>query len=336
MGTQIFLGNPPANVEQWIKDHYGPKLDEPLCFTAVDAGATIAFNKIGNPNKANIVYATEKSGQRAALNWQPYEFNTVITLENNGDKVYFRATDENDISFYKSQSSYYKFATTYRKKIAASGNIQTLMKADGSRLDISGKDNCYQFMFSGCSSLTTAPELPATTLADSCYASMFQGCTSLTSAPELPATTLADYCYKSMFSDCTSLTSAPDLPATTLASTCYYSMFSGCTSLTSAPALPATTLASNCYNSMFYNCTSLTTAPELPATTLADSCYANMFFNCPNVIEITFANLTCNVVVQNALSWGLGIDNNYQKFLVVAYCSDGVVVINDKSGSSGS
>ena len=33
MGTQIFLGNPPAKVEQWIKNNYGPKLDEPLCFT---------------------------------------------------------------------------------------------------------------------------------------------------------------------------------------------------------------------------------------------------------------------------------------------------------------
>ena len=34
---------------------------------------------------------------------------------------------------------------------------------------------------------------------------MFQGCTSLTQAPELPATTLASYCYYSMFSGCTSL-----------------------------------------------------------------------------------------------------------------------------------
>ena len=24
MGTQIFLGNPPAGIEQWIKDHHGP------------------------------------------------------------------------------------------------------------------------------------------------------------------------------------------------------------------------------------------------------------------------------------------------------------------------
>ena len=34
---------------------------------------------------------------------------------------------------------------------------------------------------------------------------MFSGCTSLTSAPELPATTLARYCYGNMFSGCTKL-----------------------------------------------------------------------------------------------------------------------------------
>ena len=40
----------------------GPKLDEPLCFTAEDAGATIAFIKVGSPDSASIVYATESSG----------------------------------------------------------------------------------------------------------------------------------------------------------------------------------------------------------------------------------------------------------------------------------
>lgn len=34
-------------------------------------------------------------------------------------------------------------------------------------------------MFKGCTSLTTAPELPATTLASSCYSNMFCKCTSL-------------------------------------------------------------------------------------------------------------------------------------------------------------
>ena len=36
-------------------------------------------------------------------------------------------------------------------------------------------------MFSGCTSLTTAPALPATTLAMSCYGSMFEGCSNLAS-----------------------------------------------------------------------------------------------------------------------------------------------------------
>ena len=139
---------------------------------------------------------------------------------------------------------------------------------------------CYNLMFSGCTALTQAPTLPATTLAPGCYGSMFQGCTALTQAPALPATTLAPGCYGSMFQGCTSLTQAPTLPATTLASMCYDSMFQGCTALTQAPTLPATTLADNCYGSMFRDCTALTQAPELPATTLAEACYESMFRDC--------------------------------------------------------
>ena len=40
----------------------GPRLTDPLCFTAEDAGATITFNKVGKPDSASIVYATESSG----------------------------------------------------------------------------------------------------------------------------------------------------------------------------------------------------------------------------------------------------------------------------------
>ena len=57
------------------------------------------------------------------MDWQPYTFNTEVILANVGDKVYFRAADENDISFYKTSRAYYRFATTAGKKIAASGNI---------------------------------------------------------------------------------------------------------------------------------------------------------------------------------------------------------------------
>ena len=146
---------------------------------------------------------------------------------------------------------------------------------------------CYYAMFSGCTNLTAAPELPATTLENDCYSGMFQGCTSLTAAPELPATTLAGSCYTNMFHACTSLTSAPELPATTLENDCYADMFKGCTSLTSAPELPATKLASFCYYEMFYGCTSLKSAPELSATELAEACYCRIFNGCENLSSVT-------------------------------------------------
>ena len=146
---------------------------------------------------------------------------------------------------------------------------------------------CYYAMFYGCTNLTSAPELPATTLEKECYRGMFQACTSLTYAPELPATTLAGSCYTNMFQACTSLTSAPELPATTLENDCYANMFDGCTSLTAAPELPATTLVSFCYYEMFYGCTSLESAPELPATELAEACYCRMFNSCKNLSSVT-------------------------------------------------
>ena len=86
-------------------------------------------------------------------------------------------------------------------------------------------------MFYDCHSLTTAPVLPATTLADSCYYYMFSGCRSLTTAPWLPAITLAESCYAFMFFDCTSLIVAPNLISKNLVNECYNFIFFYCTSL---------------------------------------------------------------------------------------------------------
>ena len=213
------------------------------------------------------------------------------------------------------------------KAINLRGNVLSLIFNDDINLDISHYDNvfyytfsrnnivsveknflpatvlaasCYNSMFSGCSSLTTAPALPATTLDSSCYSDMFSGCSKLTTAPELPATTLADYCYSKMFGGCSKLTTAPALPATTLAASCYNQMFSGCTSLTATPALPATELTESCYNYMFRSCTSLITAPELPATTLAEDCYYGMFQNCKNINYIKM--LATDISADNCLN----------------------------------
>ena len=264
----------------------------------------------GISHTPTLEYSTDKNI------WNTITFNTSLgthTTElpiklNTGGKMYFR----NDTGkFSSSNNKYISFLSSVASNVG--GDIRTLsnyldvnsettpksnmfrnlfynnkfiVDASNLRLPYTTLANyCYYYMFSGCTSLTTAPTLPATTLADYCYHGMFKGCTSLTTAPALPATTLASDCYSYMLSGCTSLTTAPELSATTLAFECYNSMFEGCKSLTTAPTLPATTLARFCYEYMFQNCTSLTTAPELPATTLVGYCYDGMFEGCTSLVN---------------------------------------------------
>ena len=260
----IFLGYPTKKIKEWIKEHTKTDLG-PLCFTAEEPNVKTTFNVDGGwPEDFNYLnYSTDGN------TWNDYT-GQEITLASIGDKVYFNTPDG---TTNHSWGNNYQFRFKTTGLFAASGNIMSLVVKDGLTDVIPEEDYYFYELFAYCTSLTSAPALPATTLYNYCYNSMFSGCTSLTSAPALPATTLASGCYGGMFSSCTSLTSAPALPATTLVDSCYRRMFSSCTSLTSAPALPATTLASDCYFYMFKGCKSLTSAPVLPATTLVNNCY---------------------------------------------------------------
>ena len=94
----------------------------------------------------------------------------------------------------------------------------------------------YALMFDGCINLLYAPKvLPAQNLnGNYCYQYMFRDCTSLITAPELPATTFTSLqTYQYMFSNCKSLVNAPELPAEALRDGCYQYMFSNCKSLKS-------------------------------------------------------------------------------------------------------
>ena len=257
----------------YVFRHYGDEapveLPDYLCFTAEQAGSTVAMAVNGTPTKGQAFeYSTN------GRNWSVFApGTTTITLANVGNKVYFRG---DNITVSESTAVYYKFVMS--GKIAASGNIMSLLDKTCQSARIS-KDYCYSNMFNNCKSLTTAPALPATTLANYCYSYMFRGCTSLKIAPALHATTLANYCYSYMFY--------------------------GCKSLTTAPALPATTLANSCYRSMFYNCTSLkvysssgtghTKVWRIPTSGSASSytSQSDMFYNCPGSYKST-SSVTLN------------------------------------------
>ena len=283
-----------------------------LTFTAEEDGSSfgIQTHDLSQKNRSSSDTLQRTPDVQYSLDggktWAKLLADTLIPLKHKGDKALLRGN--NPQGFSDTTNMHTQFVMTGR--IAASGSVMSLIDNVGESVVIPNDycfnalftgctsltkapelpattlaSRCYRFMFYGCTSLTKAPKLPATTLASGCYEDMFYGCTSLTTAPELLATTLDKYCYESMFYGCTSLTKAPKLPATTLKEECYCRMFDGCTSLTKAPKLPATTLASRCYDFMFYGCTSLTKAPKLPATTLKEECYYMMFYGCTSLTK---------------------------------------------------
>lgn len=212
--------------------------------------------------------------------WLELGTSTVTFGGENGD---LRLRGKSSMGTAASPNDYSKIRLIYRYEVDCSGDIRTLVDyTNYKKADTSNARFCN--LFYECT-LTSAPELPATNLADYCYSRMFMSCFFLPTAPELPAKILADHCYSEMFSSCDNLTSAPELPADSLASSCYASMFSHCLSLVTAPELPATILATACYSDMFYSCGNLINAPQLPATTLKSSCYSSMFAYCTSLIN---------------------------------------------------
>ena len=162
----------------------------------------------------------------------------VVTFGSDNGELRLRGKNPNGTA--TDYSNYSTITFTENAPVACTGDIRTLLDwSNYNTVDTQNAKFCY--LFSRCSVLTSAPELPAETLADNCYGSMFNRCTNLTSAPALPATTLAIGCYSRMFEFCTNLESAPVLSAETLAQNCYYSMFYGCSKLTTVTMLAPST-----------------------------------------------------------------------------------------------
>ena len=248
-----------------------------VTFSAAEAQTFIGKNNGYFPN--NIEYSVGTD------DWKPLEADKEIPFGGDLGNLQLRAT-ENLKGTASDNSKYSRIMFGNSTKVACTGDIRTLLDYRDFK-NVTTRNALFCFLFEGCTVLTSAPDLPATTLADLCYSYMFKGCTNLKTAPALPATTLAYYCYWNMFYECATLTQAPTLPAKTLAKGCYSGMFFGCKALTQAPTLPAKTLADYCYQHMFNGCTNLNTAPELPATTLAELCYYKMFYGCTNLTSVT-------------------------------------------------
>lgn len=231
----------------WNQKVRPPVPDVPyLCFTANTAGSTVQLTKNWSPTSVTLETSTDKS------NWTTYTMGDTITLSNIGDKVYWRNTSDTDTGFsaLSSNSFYYQFVMT--GSIAASGDVNYLLNKNSTTTASWG----FKRLFQNCSVLTSAPELPSTTLGNYCYQYMFSG-SGVTEAPALPATTMNEYCYAGMFYNCTALTTASSIPATTTATSCCEMMFQGCSNLENLPALVTVSINSYAYRRMFQSCSKI-------------------------------------------------------------------------------
>ena len=168
--------------------------------------------------------ATYLSYSKDKLVWERTDINgknqTITIPVSRGDNVYLKGKAK---QWYDS-SGPGGASIDSTANINVSGNIMSLLYEDNFKDKTVFPDNsqhAFSLLFSSNKHLCSAEKLilPATTLASSCYRYMFSYCSSLTTAPALPATKLVDNCYWGMFTGCTSLNSitmlATDIPAPT-------------------------------------------------------------------------------------------------------------------------
>ena len=181
---------------------FGPNLEVPegmyLTFSSANS-FTIAVNNTTKNWDGALYYSTD------AAEWSEWDGTTAIaSAKDNGEqRLYMRGAGN---SIFGATNYKTRWVVT-GENVKCNGNIECLLDYE---TVTAGKhptmaSNCFRHLFYGCTALTTAPSLPATTLATYCYSNMFNGCTSLTTAPSLPATTLANYCYYQMFRSCSNI-----------------------------------------------------------------------------------------------------------------------------------
>ena len=270
-----------VTVAEWGTDKIkGGKAEEYIPYVTFTAEKAQKFmmKTNGNYNISGLEYSVNFG------DWTTVEANKEVTFGGTNGDLRLRGTNTDGTASALDKYSTITF-TDSNVPVACTGDIRTLLDWDN-YTTVNTENAMFIKLFENCSVLTSAPELPATSLAYNCYYCMFSGCTNLKSAPKLPAEVLANQCYAYMFSGCTNLKTAPELPAKVLANQCYDSMFSGCTNLKSAPKLPAKGSQLLCYVRMFSGCTNLKSA-ELSIEFLKRGCCSSMFNDCTNLSSVT-------------------------------------------------
>ena len=177
----------------------GSKAEQIIPYVTFKADAEQTF-------KMTTTGTYEIKGLEYSLNggdWKNVVKDEEVTFGGENSDLRLRGTNTNGTADGQTLISTIEF-TKANVNVACTGDIRTLLDWRNYNKVETGQAR-FCGLFFHCSVLTSAPELPATKLADFCYYSMFSYCTNLVSAPVLPATTLADFCYYLMFNNCKKL-----------------------------------------------------------------------------------------------------------------------------------
>ena len=141
-------------------------ITKPLTFKATKDNSSVRLWESGT------VYNTFEVDK--GNGWEDYAFNTVIPL-NAGESCKWRCKSHPST---QTNSRYVRFVMT--GTIEASGNCNSMLSMNFENItSLSKYKYAFVSLFKGCTSLTKAPALPATTLSDYCYYYLFDGCKSL-------------------------------------------------------------------------------------------------------------------------------------------------------------
>ena len=136
--------------------------------------STISLIKVSDPADYNVSLEYSYNGN----DWSVWDLSGLTV--NSGDTLFIRGNNPSGFNSYNKDTKTYKYYRFMIKgdEVSCSGNIMSLIDYENLP-DTIPCGICFYGLFENCSFLTSAPELPATTLVDHCYSFMFSGCTFL-------------------------------------------------------------------------------------------------------------------------------------------------------------
>jgi hypothetical protein len=161
---------------------------------ALEDGLTIGWST-SSKSSGTLEYRIGQNGV-----WTVLSNNNSTPSINAGQFIQFKGNLKT--SSKTSDYSWYGIGQfTISKQCKLMGNCMSLLYGDNTQNDSKMSTLAFYKLFYNCNKIIEVSKtfLPSTTLATACYYSMFYGCSSLTQAPDLPATALADNCYGGMF-----------------------------------------------------------------------------------------------------------------------------------------